>query len=687
MRAMNEKLRLIALSLVGWFVLCLGSAPVAAHGPQPGDRKEEKTRLGHPLEGPGSEDVSRTWRDVVHNYEAARFSDMLVDLDKLEQAQIDGGIRNLSPASAALIHMSMRLLKENPAEASLALNMARHAVLFSPDVPDFRFAYANVLWSHDKALAGEYFSAFLQGVRLSFSFTPSLHGVVIGAVSVFWLAGFLVMACFSLLLLLRHLSLFSHGFSHLLPRGLSKLQRNLIGLIVLFVPFLLDLGLVPLFALWWVAMWVYQSRAERTATVLMVLFVYLWPLLNTLAVNSMLFTGSAADQAYRCHYEVCTSGEVLALEALAEGEGGAEGSALFAAASAYSRAATRRTSSLEAAHGLHKVGISSVSGARQEDFLLGMGNIFFIKGMERCNRAHGNLDSGLDDFQSANKYYDQALGSDADNWAALYNKSKVQRVLGLDPGEVTNLLSRAQAAAGARVREMEERTQFNSERGGGCREEFNANRELAVGAMQMPFLWAESFGVPDFDERSSLLPVAHTLLIGPLKTWMLALLATAVLLAVIALTVGRRFFRPAARCIKCNQISCARCRPELAGTGLCNQCVYYRIRSSYVDPKETWLREKRIENAQRFRRKLETFLTFALPGAGHLLRGRSVRGVIFMFALASSLAAIFLFPYMVQLAAPVATLTALGSVITTAFWSIIAFVVYFLALIDIYSWR
>lgn len=687
MRSMREMLRLLGLLLLGWFVVSLNAVPALAHGAPPGDRKEEKVNLVHPLEGPGSDEVVRVWRDVVHNFEAARYSDMLVDLDKLKQAQIDAGIRNLTPASAALVHMASRLLDDNPSESDLALNMARHAGLYSPDVPDFRFAHANLLWRHDKALAGEYVTAFMQGVRLSFVHLPSYHGMIVGGVSMLWAVGFLVMVFFSVILLLRHLSLFAHGFGHFLPRGLSKLQRNIIGLIILFVPFLLDLGLVPLFALWWVAMWAYQTRSERTVTVLMVLFIYLWPLLNTVAVNSMLFPGSVADQAYRCHNEVCTNADILELEMLVEGEGGGEGSALFAAASAFARAASRNTDSLEATHGLHKRGISGVSGPRQRDFYLGMGNVFFIKGMERCNRAHGNLDSGLDDFQSANKYYDTVLATDSDHWGALYNKSKVQRVLGLEPMEVTDLLSRAQAANVSRVREMEERSRFASESGSGCREEFNANRELAVGSMELPLLWAEAFGVSHFEERSSRLPIAHNLLIGPLKTWMLALLATVVLLAVIALTVGRRFLRPGSRCIKCNEISCAKCRPELSGTGLCNQCVYYRIRSSYVDPKETWLREKRIENAQRFRRKLETFLTFVIPGTGHLLRGRSVRGAVFMFVLASSFAAIFFFQPMVQLAAPVVTPEALGSVLSTAFWSIIAFVVYFLSLVDIYSWR
>ncbi len=668
-----------------FLLLLLCGASAYAHGSHPGERKEEEVKLVHPLEGPGAAEVLRVWRDVAHNYDAGRFSDMLVELDKLRQAQIDAGIRNLTPASSALVGLASQLLVGNPGEHEMALNLARYAEVLSPDLPDYHFARSNLLWRHDKMLAGEYVSEFLQGVRLSLTHLPSLQGVLVGIVAIVWVAGFLVMAFFSIIMLIRHLRLFSHDFGHFLPKGLSDLQRNIIGFIVLFVPFLLDLGLVPLFALWWVALWAYQARSERVVTVLMVLFVYLWPLLNTVMAHSMLFTGSVADQSYRCYTEMCTFDDVLGLELQAEGEGGGEGSALYAAASAYTRDAGRSTQSMEAAFALFKRGARDVVGPRQEDFVMGLGNVFFVKGMQRCNRAHGNLDAGLDDFQSANKYYDTVLASDGDHWGALYNQAKVKRVLGSDPSEVNDLTARAQALAGRQVGEMEERSRLEGNHG--CTEEFNVNRELAVGKMAMPLLWADSFGHPGLDERVSHLPVAHDLLLGPFKTWMLALLATAVLLAVIALTIGRRYLRPATRCMKCNEISCAKCRPELSGTGLCNQCVYYRIRSSYVDPKETWLREKRIENAARFRNKMEAFLTFFLPGAGHLLRGRSVRGVLLMWTLLCALGAIFAFPVLTQLAAPPLTLLAVGSVVGTAFWSLIAFVVYFLSLIDIYSWR
>jgi len=115
--------------------------------------------------------------------------------------------------------------------------------------------------------------------------------------------------------------------------------------------------------------------------------------------------------------------------------------------------------------------------------------------------------------------------------------------------------------------------------------------------------------------------------------------------------------------------------------------VYYKIRSSYVDPKETWLREKRIENSIRFRRKLEVFLTFLLPGTGHMLRGRAIRGMLFMWVLGTALGGVFLFKFVSGLAATPHTVMALGSVVGTAFWSVVAFVVYFLALVDIYSRR
>ena len=640
-------------------------------------------KLAHPLDGPGSEAITRIWGNCVHFYHAGKYSDLLVELDKLSQTQVDSGILNLTHISSTLVLMGQKILTNSPDDADLALSIVKYGQMLSPDVADFHFARSNLVWSHDKGQVGEYVREYFTGLRLSLTHLPSLHAMLLGSIGIVWAVGFLVMCVFSIIVLIRHLSLFSHDVGHFFPRGLSKLQLNVAGLILLFVPFLADLGAVPLFAFWWVALWAYQTRHERIVTVLLVLFVYLWPIMNGLFVNSLAFSGGPADRTYRCHNEVCTWAEVTELEKLADdGIGG--GATLLAVGSAHLKAANQGTAGLEQAFEIFKRGSKEVVGPLNGAFNLGMGNVFFLKGMARCNRAHGTLDVGLDDFQSANKHYDLAISQEPREWGAYYNKYKVLAVLG-EEEEARIYLDRATDISAARVTAFEKRSLMPED--AGCTAKFNSNRELTLPTLTLPIIWSDKFGLGEDSVDMARLPLAHGLLIGPMDCWMLALLATGVLLAVIAMTLGRRFLKPSTRCIKCGATSCLRCRPELAGTGLCNQCVYYKIRSSYVDPKETWMREKRIENRIRFRRKFEAFLTFVAPGTGHMLRGRPVRGILFMWVLLSSLAGVFLFKFVSGLAAAPLSALAAASIVGTAFWSVIAFVAFFLALIDIYSWR
>lgn len=671
-------------SLVSLWVLLW--AP-SAHAQRPPEKELVKPSWVHPLQGPGTAQIVKTWQDCVHYYDVGKHSELLVHLDKLRQAQIDAGVANLTPVSKALVYMAGNLLDKSRGDADIAFNVSKYSQLLSPDVPDFYFARSNLLWNFDKSLVGDYVGEYLLGLSHSIAHLPSLNALLLGSAGILWATGLLVMVIFSVLLLIRHLSLFSHDFGHLLPRALSKFQLNIIGLILLFIPFLMDLGLVPLFALWWVALWAYQTRHERIVTVIMVLFVYLWPIMNTLFVNSLSFQGGPAETAYRCHTELCNESMLYEAEVFSRSESKGQGSMLLPVATAYYKAAANNpkdTVSLEKAFELHKQGMKSATGTFQEGFVTGLGNVFFLKGMRRCNRARGNLEAGIDDFQSANKYYDTVLSSNPSNWVALYNKGRVLRVLS-DQAQASDLVSRAASISPHGVSRLEDQSKLEGE--SGCSEEFNGNREIVPPPLEIPLIWGELFIAPEEDSREGHLPFAHALLIGPLRAWMLALLATGVLLAVILLTFAIRWFKPARRCIKCHEISCTKCRPELAGTGQCNQCVYYKIRSSYVDPKETWLREKRIENGVRMRRKLEAFLTFVFPGSGHILRGRPVRGVIFMWVLGSAVGGVFLSSQLSAMAAAPMTPLAVGSVIATGLWSVVAFVVYFLALIDIYSWR
>jgi len=635
--------------------------------------------LSHPLDGPGIEDIARIWRGCLGAYAQAEYSELLLQLDRLRMAQPDSGIANLSPISAALVRIAVRIADSNPSEIDVALSVARHAQLLSPDLPDFSFSRSNLIWRYDRSRVGELARDFFQGLRQTFSHPPALRALLLSAVAVVWGAGILVMAIFSLMLLARYLSLFAHDFGHLLPRVLSKLQLNIIVLILLSIPFLADLGAVPLFALWWVVLWVYMARTEKIVTVAMVLFIYLWPLANGLFVGGMEYTGSLAQKAQTCRTQMCSWKEIRELEAADPAQRGWS-LALFSAAGAWFRDAHREQRALEHSFDTFKKGVRDVPGRDKALFHVGLGNVFTVKGMLRCRKGGGNLDAGLDDFQTANKNYDAALALDPQDWVALYNKYRVLTVLGMND-EARRAHDRAFALAPRKVNELRERAGPIEERQ--CVEAFVGNRQLAMPEVSTSLLASGAGTAQD----GGTMPGAHALLLGPMKTWSVAVLATAVLLCVVALAAVRKRLNPSSRCIKCNEIACVKCRPELMGTGQCNRCVYYKIRSSYMDPKETWLREKRIESSLRLRRKLETFLTFVFPGSGHMLRGRAIRGAAFMWLLVASLSFIFLPPVGAALAWIPLTPFSSGSAITVGLYTVSAVVVYFLCLLDIYSWR
>ncbi len=636
-----------------------------------------------PLQGPGAERLDTLWRECVEAYRDGKFPDLLVRLDDLRKVQIDAGIANLTAISAALVRMADEILEKSPNDSDLAENLLQQAEVLSPDIPDFMFARSNLLFRIDRSRLGEYVGAFFQGVRASLNHPPTLQGVMLGLLGLFWLAGLVVMVLFSLSLLVRHLATFAHDFGHLFPRALSPLQLNVMALVLLFVPFLADLGLVPLFVGWWIAFWLYSSNTEKAVTLAMVLFLYAWPLLSGVLAGSMSFPDSAPERAYRCMTEICTESEVEELERqLAEEQ--SHGLVLYAAALARFRSAEEQTDAMERTFSLFRRGEKELQGEMRADFSVGLGNAFFVKGMQRCARADGLLDAGLSDFQSAVKSYDTALGIRPMDWAAAYNKSKVLTVLG-DPSGAEELLAKAAAMAPERVRDFQQRTQMSGDKG--CTQSFSANRELAFHIPAFPVFWGEAFGVQKLSSESFRLPVGHDLLMGNLPMTALPVLASVGMIACIVLLVVGRKWHVAGRCIKCHSVSCVRCRPELTGSGLCNQCVHYKLRSAYVDPKETWLREKRIEGGIRFRRRFEMALTLLLPGAGHFLRGRALRGLAFLWIFGMTVGAVFAYPTLAALASPPVAAHAVASVVGVAFWSVVSFVVFFLALLDIYSWR
>lgn len=643
------------------------------------------TLLARPLDGPGQEGLAGLWKNCALYFESAKYSDLLVELDKMRQARLDIGLRNLPAVSSTLIHMAHRMAEKSTEDLEAAMSVAKAAQALSPDMPDFYFLVSNHIWTHSKSRVGEYVGQFLYGAKATTAFLPSLHGLVLGWTGIVWVAGFIVMSMLSLFLLVRHLPLLAHSLGHLLPKALSRTQLAVFTTILLFVPFMLDIGLVPMFALWWICFWVHCSRYERMAIVAMALCMYLWPVMHSVFGTSLAFTGSTAETAYECYYQSCDALQRQHLMQAVD-EGRDDGTALYALAAVQLRAAPSSADSLDRAKALlgrAQRDLPADSAWRDEVFTA-LGNAYFIQGMKRCNRAMGSTDSGKDEFTEAQAYYLKAQAANPGAWQALYNRSRALSLLG-QSGESRDEMEKARALAPLGVSELDAVSLVSPEEG--CAASFNANRELALPGLVLPLRMQNLDGSHVSALSGGRLPLAHDILLGPMQVWFLAVVASAVLALAIALSFAARFLKPPTRCVKCGDTSCVTCRPELLGTGLCNQCVYYKIRASFVDPKESWLREKRIEASVRGRRRLEVFLSFVMPGAGHMLRGKPLRGLLFMGLILCAVGGVFVFPHVFSLAAwPTLTMTQ-TSVVGAVFWAAVAFITYFLSLLDILSWR
>ncbi len=629
-----------------------------------------------PLGDPAVSLLVPLWLEIIHNFRSGQYSEMLVNLDKLKKAQPATGVSNLISISASLAYMSQNLMVNNPSESETALKLLDSAESLSRDLPDFYFHRSNSIWALDKGRVGELVGEYFQGMRHTMTYLPARHGFVLGTLSVLWGAGILVLLLFSLILLLKHVPLLGHDISHLIHLPMAGWQRTFLGVFLLFIPFLLDAGLVILFLVWWGALWLYSSRNERILIGVLLVFLASWPWMNGAVVSSLNFPGSNEELAYRCVQGECGASQRKGLEAALE-----KGAPSVAVAYALIHSKVRDLNDPDrATNPVYKevaAQLERAPRAYRPLFLVALGNVEFVTGVRRKARSMSNPDAGLDQFQSAQRLYEEALALHPGMTEALYNKSKLLSVLEEEAG-ARNLLVEASDTNPVLVSDYEDQSHYAKD---GNLKDFGINRELMMPAIPSRFM-----ATLNPEDRNHFF-VAHKLLMGGMGARMMWPLTGGLALLLLLLTVLRRFIKPSSRCIKCNAIHCARCLPEFAGTGLCQECTYYKLRSSYVDPKETWLREKRIDSSRDKRRRIEVVSTFLVPGAGHFLRGRPLRGLLFLGGLSVALLAIFLFPVVSALVSYSVASASQTSVLGASFWALMAFVVYFLALIDIYSWR
>lgn len=646
--------------------LCLATLLLAAPL-----RAGEPDVLGPPLAQPGYEQLRNSWAIVQALLDKEDWGEALVQVDRLYEVQLDHGVRNLFGPGLTIVRASDRASAAGTYEQAVRLGKAAQRV--APDLPEARFHLARVHFDNDKLALGPVVSELTGGLVRVASFLPDRMQVEANGIGALLLALIVVVVIFALSQVARYFRLMAHDLAHLLPKGVSTLQGLVFTGLLLVVPFAFGVGLVFLAAIWILAAWIYMRPGERVAALLLLAAVAAMPWASDRALRAAAWYGSVEDASYRCLYGLCGPVDVERLQRAAEGDDGLL--ALLTLGTHARRVAALEPSRVEAARGP----LERVAAQAEGDPIAhtSLGNLAVIQAVDICKRS-GEV-AADERFKEADAAYERAIAADAGYQGALYNRSVLLRRAG--EAERADALYRKAQAAGEDALYTFEKEVSRSVPVDRCPTTFNANRHLIDPIPSVESIAAATFAAPLGAGRPLFAPFAG-LVVGGVGQRALPPMAGGVAVVGLSLLLLGRAIRRSRFCGHCGRVACARCRSELADLDICDACLYFRIKGSFVDPKDLWFRERRIQGNETLRQRLMRLLTFLLPGAGHIYRGRTFRGLLYLVPFVVCVAGIVVAgapvpdPVPLERAWPWLLPGALG---------VFAVFLYVVALVDIYS--
>jgi tetratricopeptide (TPR) repeat protein len=228
----------------------------------------------------------------------------------------------------------------------------------------------------------------------------------------------------------------------------------------------------------------------------------------------------------------------------------------------------------------------------------------------------GNIYFAQLDWEGALVQYNQVLGKDTTKAKAYYNKS-LAHAENFQFAEREEARLRAESLDGAGVAAHESRT-------GDYRVVEDARLdEIDI----LSKFYGLSQGIRDASAGSGL----GVSLFG---SWGLRYLVAPILFGalILALEIGFRERKLTQRCRKCGSAFCGRCQIGTGRKGLCTQCYHLFFMKDGVSAAARNDKLGQVQRASRTRALLFRVLSVLAPGAGHLIEGMPLSGIVLLFA-------------------------------------------------------
>jgi len=486
---------------------------------------------------------------------------------------------------------------------------------------DPRLAEAQTGYAWAALRAGRGVGIFVKEYRQALSLTwqafrrEGAANVFLIGLAVLWFAAAVVVT----VLVLRYQAMLRHDVGELLPARWSEGAATLAGWMVLLAPLLAWFGGVWLILYWCVVLARYMSGGERA--------------LAAAACLAVIVTGPLAERG-AVAAETSDNPMVVAVESALQGAGGVE------VIGELQRAATPEDVPLR----LLLAATYERANLHREAFEEYQGVLRIHHDEARALNNIGNLYLRTGQTQQAIVYYTRA--AEADPRRALFFHN-----LALAQSEALRL-----ADAEASIEKVQEldpdlaRTLVNA-RGRG-------EETAPLTASPSPDeVWAEV---------SARVRAAPSKMTDHLRSpTVMGALGAMLLLGWAGLS---RAPMRAQTCLRCGEPFCGRCKKELGAKDCCAQCIHLFVKRDAIAPEVRAQKMGQVERFGRVWRRRVRMATLLMPGAGHLLAGRTLMGVVILMAWLAPLTAIALGRLLVMPPSlPVLDLPAVTTLVTLGF--------------------
>lgn len=576
------------------------------------------------LEDPAFARLDAIWREVQADVSRQAWEEAAGRLRHLMDVRLELGVPNMPQVSAVLLHAADEAARGGAVDSAQAL--AEAAALISPDLSGARFEKVRYIFDQNAFAVAEQIKELRNGFERLDTDLPA--GVTfIGDTLTAWTYVLVVLGVlFALAMVVRYRQFSANDLRRRLPAGVTRLQADVLLVVLLLAPFLAGAGIMLTTVLWLVATSLYHRATERVATVVLLIGVGALPYATQYVVRTLTYASTPEAAIHRCNAGLCSADDSEAIQSWANTN-------VLPYESNFTMGLVLMRHGAGSGHGLDRATqyatVANDERPTAEAYTL-LGNLAYLEALRTCREVDAKKPGAITRLEKKQReavdWYQQALAKAPEYLPALYNSNAALRQLD-DHKAAEPMLERAMRLDTARVlywnKEVSEENNLVR-----CRMVASGNKHLMHPRLPSGHLRSIAMSRP-VPNDALVIPFGG-LVTGRFGTRGTELAGIGGAALVIILWLLTAVIRPSRPCTECGEVADPRTRLDIEQGAICERCLLIDIRRAFVDAKEQWFREKERELAMSGRARRARLVTWFLPGFGHLLRGAALRGLLFL---------------------------------------------------------